>query len=111
MKTVEVKFKKDGKPVLPVGNVNHAKLDATTEADIAIQQKADDADALMDAAKFAKRVRMRVGLSQSEFSQKIDVSVETIRNWEQGKRSPNGAAKALLKILDRSPELALSALG
>ncbi len=110
MKTIEVKFKKDGTPVLPAGTVNQAKLDATTEADIALQQKEDDVDALMDAAKFAKRVRMRVGLSQSEFSQKIDVSIETIRNWEQGKRSPNGAAKALLKILDRSPELALSAL-
>ena len=36
--------------------------------------------------------------------------VETIRNWEQGKRSPAGAAKALFKVLDKAPELALAAL-
>jgi putative transcriptional regulator len=51
-----------------------------------------------------------MGLSQQEFSRKIGVPLETIRNWEQGKRAPTGAAKALLRILDRSPELALLAL-
>jgi putative transcriptional regulator len=38
------------------------------------------------------------------------VSPETIRNWEQGKRSPTGAAKALLRLLDKAPELALQTL-
>jgi hypothetical protein len=38
------------------------------------------------------------------------VSLDTIRNWEQGKRSPTGAAKALLKVLDKAPEAALAAL-
>ena len=70
----------------------------------------DDAEAMQDAAKFARRVRRRLGLSQLEFSQRIDVSLETIRNWEQGKRRPTGAAKALLKVLDKAPEAALSAL-
>ena len=46
----------------------------------------------------------------AEFSRRIDVSIDTIRNWEQGKRRPTGAAKALLKVLDRVPELALAAL-
>ena len=66
---------------------------------------------MQDAAKFARRVRKRLGLSQLEFSTRIDVSLETIRNWEQGKRSPTGAAKALLRILDKAPEAALLALG
>ena len=85
-------------------------LDATTDADILMQQKTDDAEALQDAAKFARRVRKRLGLTQLEFSQRIDVSLDTIRNWEQGKRCPTGAAKALLKILDKAPESALLAL-
>jgi putative transcriptional regulator len=55
-------------------------------------------------------VRKRLGLTQLEFSQRIDVSLDTIRNWEQGKRCPTGAAKALLKILDKAPESALLAL-
>ncbi|MDH4286380.1 MAG: helix-turn-helix domain-containing protein, partial [Gallionella sp.] len=67
-------------------------------------------EAMQDAAKFARRVRRRLGLSQLEFSRRIDVSLETIRNWEQGKRCPTGAAKALLKVLDKVPEAALSAL-
>jgi putative transcriptional regulator len=36
--------------------------------------------------------------------------VDTVRNWEQGKRLPAGPAKALLRILDKAPEAALSAL-
>jgi len=67
-------------------------------------------EAMQDAAKFARRVRRRLGLSQAAFSQRIDVSLDTIRNWEQGKRCPTGAAKALLKVLDKAPEAALAAL-
>lgn len=85
-------------------------MDATTPADLAAHEAADEADALWDAAKFARRVRMRLGLSQTEFAARIDVSLDTIRNWEQGKRCPTGAAKALLKVLDKAPEAALAAL-
>ncbi len=48
--------------------------------------------------------------SRAEFAQRIDVSLDTIRNWEQGKRSPTGAAKALLNVLDQAHEAALAAL-
>jgi putative transcriptional regulator len=95
---------------LPKGRIDVSRLDATSEADIALQKSIDEADALLDAAKFARRVRKRLGLSQAEFSHRINVSLETIRNWEQGKRCPTGAAKALLKILDKAPEAALAAL-
>jgi putative transcriptional regulator len=92
------------------GRIDSARVDATTENDIVLQSAKDEAEALLDAAKFARRVRKRLGLSQTEFSQRINVSLETIRNWEQGKRYPTGAAKALLKILDKAPEAALNAL-
>ena len=52
----------------------------------------------------------RFGMSQSEFARRINVSLVTVRNWEQGKRSPTGAAKALLKVLEKAPEAALAAL-
>jgi putative transcriptional regulator len=65
---------------------------------------------MLDAAKFARRVRRRLGFSQAEFAECIDVPIDTIRNWEQGKRCPTGAAKALLKVLDKAPEAALAAL-
>ncbi len=58
----------------------------------------------------SRRVRRRLGFSQAEFALRIDVSLDTIRNWEQGKRCPTGAAKSLLKVLDKAPEAALAAL-
>ena len=110
MKTARMKINPAVPASLAVGRIDSARVDATTEQDIAAHQAADDAEALQDAAKFARRVRKRLGLSQAEFSQRIEVSLETIRNWEQGKRCPTGAAKALLKVLDRAPEAALAAL-
>jgi putative transcriptional regulator len=65
---------------------------------------------LHDAAKLAKRVRRRLGLTQAVFSHRLNIPLDTIRNWEQGKRRPTGAAKALLKLLDQAPDAALAAL-
>lgn len=93
-----------------IGRIDVARVDATHEADIARHAAADDAAAVQDAAQFARQVRHRLGLSQAEFALRIDVSLETIRNWEQGKRSPTGAAKALLRLLDKAPEFALQTL-
>jgi len=110
MKTVRVKIDPAIAATMALGRIDTARVDATTEEDIAKQVAADEAESMQDAAKFARRVRRRLGLSQAEFSQRIDVSLDTIRNWEQGKRCPTGAAKALLKILDKAPEAALAAL-
>ena len=92
------------------GRIDTLRVDATTEEEIAHQQAKDEAEAMQDAAKFARRVRKRLGLTQAEFSLCIGVSIDTIRNWEQGKRHPTGAAHSLLKILDKAPESALAAL-
>ncbi len=95
---------------LPDGRVDYEILDRTTERDIALQQRRDDEAAAQDMARYARRVRKRLGLTQLEFARRIDVPQETIRNWEQGKRCPTGAARALLRILDKAPETALRAL-
>ena len=110
MKSVRVKIDLKQPQTLPKGRVNLALVDATTEEDIKRHQKADDAQAMHDAAAFAKRVRERLGMTQQEFSTQIEVPLETIRNWEQGKRRPTGAAKTLLKLLDRTPKAAMKAL-
>ncbi len=110
MKTVRVRIDPASPSTLPKGRIDKARVDATTDADIAKQAASDEAQAMQDAARFARRVRKRLGFSQSEFAQRIDVSLDTIRNWEQGKRSPTGAAKALLKVLEKAPEAALAAL-
>lgn len=110
MKTVRMTIDTAVSASLASGRIDRERVDATTEAEIARQVASDEAESMRDAAKFARRVRKRLGLSQAEFSERIDVSLDTIRNWEQGKRSPTGAAKALLKVLDKAPEAALAAL-
>ena len=111
MKTIRKTIEVQSPLAKPVGRVDARRLDATDEAEIDRQRAEDDADALRDAAKFARRVRRRLGFSQAEFAARIGVSLDTIRNWEQGKRLPTGAAKALLRVLDKAPEAALVALG
>ena len=64
-----------------------------------------------DPAAFVRQVRARCGLTQAAFAEKIEVPIETVRNWEQGKRNPRGPARALLKLIDRAPEAAFAALG
>ena len=64
-----------------------------------------------DPAAFVRQVRARCGLTQAAFAEKIEVPIETVRNWEQGKRSPRGPARALLKLIDRAPDAAFAALG
>jgi Predicted transcriptional regulator len=64
-----------------------------------------------DPARFARQVRARCGLTQAAFAERIEVPIETVRNWEQGKRSPRGPARALLKLIDRAPEAAFAVLG
>ena len=110
MSTTRVRVDPADPASLPKGRVDHEVLGSTTEADLAAQQQQDDAEAMRDVARFARRVRRRLGLTQVEFARRIDVPYETIRNWEQGKRRPTGAAKALLRVLDKAPETALRVL-
>jgi putative transcriptional regulator len=53
------------------------------------------------------RVRGKLGLSQSKFAAILGISADTLQNWEQGRRSPTGPAKVLLKIAAKHPEILL----
>jgi len=57
-----------------------------------------------------KRIRNKLRVSQSQFAMMIGVSKSTLQNWEQGRREPEGPAKALLKVVDKNPEAVLEAL-
>jgi putative transcriptional regulator len=50
-------------------------------------------------------LRRFVGLTQTQFAQAIGISVHTLRNWEQGRRHPDGPAIALLRIAARHPRI------
>lgn len=52
-----------------------------------------------------KAVREKLGLSQEKFAYLTGASLSTVRNWEQGRREPNGLVTTLLAILDKKPEV------
>lgn len=60
--------------------------------------------------KQIQAARERLGMSQDTFAETFHISVGTVRNWEQGKRSPSGAAAALLWLLTKIPDEILGAL-
>ncbi|MBN1849473.1 MAG: helix-turn-helix domain-containing protein [Deltaproteobacteria bacterium] len=57
-----------------------------------------------------RNVREKLKVSQNEFALMIGVSVRTLQNWEQGRRKPDGPAKALLRIASKNPSAVLDAL-
>jgi putative transcriptional regulator len=62
------------------------------------------------ASSDVRDLRRRAQLTQIEFAARLGVPVETIRNWEQGKRAPRGPARALLAVIAHSPETVFAAL-
>ncbi len=50
-------------------------------------------------------LRQFVGMSQVQFAEALGISVHTLRNWEQGRRTPEGPALALLRIAARHPKI------
>lgn len=98
-------------------DVDRAKVDATTEADIRRHMAEDGVDPDAAAAPRPEgwypsvaSLRRRLGMTQERFAEAIRVPVATLRNWEQHRVEPDPAAKALLWIIHREPEAALRAL-
>jgi len=56
-------------------------------------------------------IRAKTGLSQDRFARAFRISPHTLRNWEQGRRFPEGPARALLLAIDRDPKALMRALG
>jgi putative transcriptional regulator len=57
-----------------------------------------------------KRIREGFGLTQVEFAALLGISVQTFRNWEQGRRVPEGAAMVLLRVAEKHPEAVLDVI-
>lgn len=57
-----------------------------------------------------KAIRTRFGLSQTIFSARFGLSLYAVRNWEQGKRQPDPAARAYLRLIEKAPDTVRSVL-
>jgi putative transcriptional regulator len=56
------------------------------------------------------QARHKAGLSQAQFADVLGISKRTLQDWEQGRRSPSGAARALIRIAKRHPDVVREAL-
>ena len=93
-----VEVLRDGseQPLAP--RVDWSRVDATTEEEIAAQIAEDDAEAMRDAAAYARRVRCRVGLSQAAFATRIGIPVDPTQLV--ARQAPaRGPARALARII------------
>jgi putative transcriptional regulator len=64
----------------------------------------------MKPRTFARHLRLRLGLSQSDFSERYNIPIGTLRDWEQHRSEPDAPAKALLKLIAADPEGAAEVL-
>jgi putative transcriptional regulator len=96
---MRVRLKADGRIVEILADGSEQDLPRASEG----------AGAGEDAA-YARSIRARTKLTQAQFAARIGVPIETVRNWEQGKRSPRGPARALLKVIDKAPLVAFAVL-
>jgi len=112
---MRVRLKADGRivEILPDGSERAilSQPDAGTAPAAGTQALASgNGSAAPPDAAYARGVRARTKLTQVQFASRIGVPIETVRNWEQGKRSPRGPARALLKVIDKAPDVAFAVL-
>jgi putative transcriptional regulator len=103
---MRVRLKADGRIVEILPDGSEGALPGTPAGSNGSNGINGDPDAI-----YAKSIRARSKLTQAEFAARIGVPLETVRNWEQGKRSPRGPARALLKVIDKAPQVAFAVLG
>jgi putative transcriptional regulator len=85
-------------------------LESVKQADEIVRgERAPAREFVVDAAQ-VRAVRAATGLSQVQFARLIEVNIGTLRNWEQGLRTPTGPARALLKALKNRPADVVKAL-
>lgn len=95
-----------------------ARLDAMSEEEIEANALSDpDNPPLTDEELSRMRrvpnpreIRSRLNLTQEQFAERFHLRLGTIRDWEQGKKEPDSAARALLRVIDRNPEAVDQAL-
>lgn len=100
--------------------VKRGMLHRTTETQIARQAREDESADFVAAWQAGhtrivepidvSAIRAKTGLSQERFARAFRISPHTLRNWEQGRRRPEGPAKALLLAIQRDPRALVRAL-
>lgn len=99
-----------------------ARIRAMTDAEVMAAARSDPdalpmtkaelarAERVSDIAAEVRRVRASTGLSQPQFAKRFGFHVAALRDWEQGRRWPDRAARVLLRVIEREPKAVARAL-
>jgi putative transcriptional regulator len=95
-----------------VDSISDEELDEIVRNDLddVYLTEAELADAVPIYPVDLKKLRRRLGLTQESFAARFGFSLGTLRNWERGRRRPDGPAQILLQVIDREPEAVERAL-
>jgi len=85
-------------------------LKSAQEARAIARGEAEPARAFVPPAVDVAAIRKKTGLSQARFAQRFGLSAASVRDWEQMRRKPDPAARALLLVIDKEPEAVERAL-
>ena len=81
--------------------------DAWSDADIASATKVNPPP----SAEQVRALRARLGLSQAQFARRFGFTIDTVQQYEQGRRTPSGPASTLLRVIEAEPDAVIRALG
>jgi putative transcriptional regulator len=94
------------------GKTDWTRVEALTGEEALQNALADPDNPLLTDEQLARmrripdpqEIRQRLGLAQREFSQQFQIALGTLRDWEQGARRPDSAAKAYLRVIAAAPD-------
>ena len=113
-----VQFMKDGTQQVLADKTDWARLNALTDAEIEAAAEADLENPLLTDTELKqfrpvpnpKEIRKRLNMTQQQFSQQFELPLGTLRDWEQGTREPDSAAKSYLRVIAKIPQGVIQAL-
>ena len=98
-------------------NADWSRLDAMTEEEKHAAALADpdgppatEEQLARGKRTYVKHLRRRLGLTQEEFAARFHLPYNTVRDWEQGVREPDTAARNLLRVIEHNPQAVVQAL-
>ncbi len=108
----------DGSTRKLVGRTDWARLAAMSEEEIEANALSDPDNPPLSATELRrmrpvpnpKEIRRRLHLTQEQFAARFGLPLGTLRDWEQGAREPDSAARTLLRVIEREPEAVVRAL-
>ena len=94
------------------------RVDAMTDAEVEANALADPDNPPLTAAELqqmrpapnTREIRTRLHLTQEQFAAQFHLPIATVRDWEQGRREPDTAARNLLRVIARNPQAVMEAL-